>query len=146
MKNTPYIYSLLLLFCFCLTGLAQEVQNDSIPKLDGILKMKQAEIDPETQEDIYYTVIEVDLPKGLSIESVSASTVIKEGDQWQERFTFYDPESRDESELMKFFIRENKLSFELGLISEKYKVKVMLYDTDANPYRVKLIKSKSKNK
>jgi len=145
MKKKPYIYSLLL-FCFCSSIFAQEVQNDSIPKLDGILKMKEAETDPKTGEQIYYTVVEVSLPEGLSIEQISASTTIKVGDKWQEKFTFYEPESIESSELMKFFIRQNTLHFELGLYPEKYKVKVLLYDVDANPYRVKLVKSKHKMK
>lgn len=108
--------------------------------------MKEAEIDPETKENIYYTVVEVNLPDGLSIERVSASTTIKVGNKWQEKFTFYEPESMKKSELSRFYIKKNTLAFELGLYPEKYKVKVLLYDADANPYRVKLVKSNSKNK
>lgn len=143
MKKLPYIYSLLL-FCICFTTIAQEVKIDSIPKLDGILHMKVAEIDSQTGEQLYYTVVEVPFTEGLTIASVSASTTIKANNKWREQFTFYDPESLTSSNLPRFYIKDNTLSFELGLYPEKHKIKVTLYDTEQNPYRVKLQKLKSK--
>lgn len=143
MKILNYICSSFLFLSLITTTYAQK---ESIPSLDGIIKLKAAEIDQQSGEQLYYTVVDVTLPEGLTIEHLAASTGIKVEDKWRETFSFFEKEGSSSTEMKKFYVEENTLRFEMGLLPEKYKIRVILYESKIKRYYVKLEKFKIKTK
>ena len=140
MKILQHIYILLLLSLFA-TGYAQESRSE-ITKLNGILKLKEAEIDQQTNENLYYTVVEVKIPGDVNIQKIAASTAIRVDNNWRETFNFYEKEGIRKPGLKYFYVEGNILRFEMGILPEKYKIRVILYESQSKKYHVNLSKTK----
>lgn len=139
MKIINYICIGFLFFSLITTVSAQQ---ESIPKLNGIVQLKAAEIDLRTGEQLYHTTVKVTLPQGLTIERISASTGIKVGDKWRETFSFFEKEGSSSASVKNFLIDGNTLRFEMGKLPEKYKIRTILYESQDKRYHVKLSKTK----
>ncbi|MCK5676952.1 MAG: hypothetical protein KAH72_00545 [Flavobacteriaceae bacterium] len=141
MKKTKYIY-LLVFISLYFTSYAQE---DTISKFEGSLILSKAEINKDTGEQLYYTVCKVELTENIDINKVSSSTILKEGNSWREYYSFYTSAQESSTSLKKFYIEDNTLIFELGLIPLDYKIKIKIYDQDENLYGVKINKTEHIN-
>lgn len=141
MKKIKYIY-LLVFITLYFTSYAQE---DTISKFEGNLILSKAEINKDTGEQLYYTVCKVALSENIDIKQVSSSIILKEGDNWKEYYSFYASDQEPSTNLKKFYIEDNTLIFELGLIPSEYKVKIKIYDQEENSYRVKINKTEHIN-
>lgn len=125
--------------------LSTYAQEDTNPKFEGNLILNNAEINKENGEQLYYAVGKIALSKNMDINQVSSSIVLKEGDNWKEFYSFYTSNQEPSDNLKKFYIEDNTLIFEIGLIPLEYKIKIKIYDQEENSYSVKMNKTKHIN-
>ena len=141
MKKIKYICLLVFISLYFSTY----AQEDTNPKFEGNLILSKAEINKENGEQLYYAVCKVALSKNMDINQVSSSIVLKEGNNWKEFYSFYTSNQGPSDNLKKFYIEDNTLIFELGLIPLEYKIKIKIYDQQENSYGVKMNKTKHIN-
>lgn len=141
MKKIKYICLLVFISLY----LSTYAQEDTNPKFEGNLILNNAEINKENGEQLYYAVGKIALSKNMDINQVSSSIVLKEGDNWKEFYSFYTSNQEPSDNLKKFYIEDNTLIFEIGLIPLEYKIKIKIYDQEENSYSVKMNKTKHIN-
>jgi len=141
MKKIKYFYLLVFISLYFSTY----AQEDTNPKFEGNITLSKAESNKENGEQLYYAVCKVALSKNIDINQVSSSIVLKQGGSWKEFYSFYTSNQEPSDNLKKFYIEDNTMIFEIGLIPLEYKVKIKIYDQEENSYSVKINKTKHIN-